>query len=198
MRKDYKLFLKKQEKTHIRAIEGAFKFIDNAEDKKRREERRRREERERLEEAKKNAQVKPPEKVEEKIAVLEEIMLIQRLLRGRKEQNKMYEGKIKRAELIKELRSVEYWKSAGANEKEKDMYDAYLDKLTNGLIDAFQGQQISQTLDYLSKEMIRIRQEQKISAIVSQAENERRKREAEEMGRRQAEEIIRDKQVNNC
>jgi hypothetical protein len=195
LRKDYKLFLKKQEKTHIRAIEGAFKSIDNAEDKKRREDLRRREERERLEEAKKNAQVKPPEKVDDKIAVLEEIMLIQRLLRGRKEQNKMYEGKIKRAELIKELRSVEYWKSAGATEKEKDMYDAYLDKLTNGLIDAFQGQQISQTLDYLSKEMIRIRQEQKIALIVNQAENERRKREAEEMGRRQAEEIIRDKQV---
>ena len=107
----------------------------------------------------------------------------------------MYEGKIKRAELIKELRSVEYWKSAGISEKENEIYDAYLDKLTNGLIDAIQGQQISQSLDYLSKEMIRIRQEQKITLIVNQAENERRKREAEEMGRRQAEEIVRDKQV---
>ena len=45
IRKDYKLLLKKQEKTHIRAIEGAFKSIDNAEDKKKREERRKREER---------------------------------------------------------------------------------------------------------------------------------------------------------
>jgi hypothetical protein len=196
LRKDYKLFLRKQEKTHIKAIEGAFKSIDNAEDKKKREERRRREEREKQEEDKKNAQVKPPEVPPEKISVLEDIMLIQRLLRGRKEQNKMYEGKIKRAELIKELRSVEYWKSAGATEKEKDMYDAYLDKMTNGLIDAIQGQQISQTLDFLSKEMIRIRQEQKIQMIVNQAENERRKREAEEMGRRQAEEILRDRQVN--
>ena len=195
IRKDYKLLLKKQEKTHIRALEGAFKSIDNAEEKKKREERRKREERERLEELKKNSQVKPPDKPEEKIPILEDIMLIQKLLRGRKEQNKMYEGKIKRAELIKELRSVEYWKSAGHSEKEKDIIDNYLDKLTNGLIDAIQGQQISQSLDYLSKEMIRIRQEQKISLIVNQAENERRKREAEEMGRRQAEEIIRDKQV---
>lgn len=127
--------------------------------------------------------------------ILEDIMMIQRLFRGRKEQNRMYEGKIKRAELIKELRSADYWKSAGTTEEEKDKIDAYLDKLTNGLIDAIQGQQISQSLDFLSKEMIRIRQEQKIAMIVNQAENERRRREAEEMGRRQAEEIIRDKQV---
>lgn len=42
--------------------------------------------------------------------------------------------------------------------------------------------------------MVRIKVEQKINAIVMMAENERRKREAEEMGRRQAENILRDRQ----
>jgi hypothetical protein len=47
----------------------------------------------------------------------------------------------------------------------------------------------------LSKEMKRIKEEQKISIIVNHAENERRKREAEEMGRRQAENIQRKREV---
>lgn len=44
--------------------------------------------------------------------------------------------------------------------------------------------------------MIRIKEEQKISLIVNQAENERRKREAEEIGRRQGEEIQRKREVD--
>jgi len=45
--------------------------------------------------------------------------------------------------------------------------------------------------------MVRIKEEQKISLIVNQAENERRKREAEEIGRRQAENIQRKREVIN-
>ena len=37
------------------------------------------------------------------VNIVEEIILLQRLLKGRKEQNLMYQGKFKRAELIKEL-----------------------------------------------------------------------------------------------
>jgi len=44
--------------------------------------------------------------------------------------------------------------------------------------------------------MIRIKEEQKISLIVNKAEDERRKREAEEIGRRQAETIQRKREVN--
>ena len=74
------------------------------------------------------------------------------------------------------------------------LIDNYKEKLTNGVVDAIQGDNIAKTLDYLSKEMVRIKEEQKINAIVNMAENERRKRQAEEMGRRQAENILRDRQ----
>jgi len=38
------------------------------------------------------------------------IILLQRLLRGRAEQNMMFEGKEKRLDLISELRATEEWK----------------------------------------------------------------------------------------
>ena len=38
------------------------------------------------------------------------IILLQRLLRGRAEQNKMFEGKEKRLDLIQELRATEEWR----------------------------------------------------------------------------------------
>ena len=38
------------------------------------------------------------------------IILLQRLLRGRAEQNMMFEGKEKRLDLIAELRATEEWK----------------------------------------------------------------------------------------
>jgi len=63
--------------------------------------------------------------------------------------------------------------------------------LINNFIDGIQGKVIAKTLDNLSKEIIRWKQEKKIAAMVKIAERERRIREAEESGRRQAEEIIR-------
>ena len=134
------------------------------------------------------------EKKADEVNYIEEIMLIQRLLKGRKEQNLMYQGKLKRAELIKELRDADYYKSiSNNNEEEINKNDNYLDKLTNGLIDAIQGHTVSQNLDYLSKEMKRANQEKLINTIVNKAEDERRKREAEEMGKRQAENLTRSK-----
>lgn len=38
------------------------------------------------------------------------VILLQRLLRGRAEQNMMFEGKEKRLDLIAELRATEEWK----------------------------------------------------------------------------------------
>jgi len=57
--------------------------------------------------------------------------------------------------------------------------------------DGIKGKIISKSLDNLSKEIIRWKQEKKIAAMVKIAERERRLREAEESGRRQAEEILR-------
>lgn len=131
----------------------------------------------------------------EKNLILEDVLLFQRLLRGRKEQIEMQEGRKKRAELIKELKQADEWKSSVATAEEQKLIQNYKEKLTDGVADAIQGDNVSKTLDYLSKELVRIREEQKINAIVMMAENEReRKREAEEMGRRQAENILRDRQ----
>jgi len=194
LEKKYNNSLQKREKVHLSAIEDAFKSIQKQEFNKIEEEKRLRElemEKQKLQ-AEKN---KPQEKIIPDIPILEDILLFQRLLRGRKEQSLMHRGKYDRAELIKELRAADLWRQAGeGNDEDNKLIDNYIEKLTNGVIDAIQGQTISQSLDFLSKQMIRIKEEQKINAIVMLAENERRKREAEEMGRRQAETILRNRQ----
>ena len=60
--------------------------------------------------------------------------------------------------------------------------------------EAVQSSIISKTMDSLSKELVRMKQERRIDAMVRLAENERRKREAEESGRRQAEQVLRKRQ----
>jgi hypothetical protein len=136
---------------------------------------------------------KAVERKVDEVDFIEEIILIQRLLKGRKEQNLMYQGKIKRAELIKELRDADYFKEIAGSTDEDNVKESenYLDKLTNGLIDSIQGSVISQSLDFLAKEKKRIQQEKLVNVIINKAEDERRKREADEMGRRQAEGLIR-------
>mmetsp|Transcript_35958 Transcript_35958/g.47315 ORF Transcript_35958/g.47315 Transcript_35958/m.47315 type:complete len:186 (+) Transcript_35958:1362-1919(+) len=64
----------------------------------------------------------------------------------------------------------------------------------DGVAEAVQAQVISKTMDTLSKELVRLKQERRIDAMVRLAENERRKREAEESGKRQAEQVLRDRQ----
>lgn len=59
------------------------------------------------------------------------------------------------------------------------------------LTESLQGAIIAETMDQLSKELVRLKQERRIAAMVKIAERERRRREAEESGRRQAEEVIR-------
>jgi len=193
MEKQYNNSLSKLEKVHIKAIKDAFSSIQKQESKKKEEEdlkKKKYEEENRI----KSDQNKKVEEPVEKNLILEDVLLFQRLLRGRKEQIEMQEGRKKRAELIKELKQADEWKSSAATEEEQKLIDNYKEKLTNGVVDAIQGDNISKTLDYLSKELVRIKEEQKINAIVMMAENERRKREAEEMGRRQAENILRDRQ----
>ena len=193
MEKKYNNSLSKLEKVQLKAIGDAFGSIQKQEKKKIEDEllrKKKMEEEERIR-AEKN---KPPEPIPEKNLILEDCLLFQRLLRGRKEQLLMQEGKKNRFELIKELKRADEWKNAGGTEEEQKLIDNYKEKLTNGVVDAIQGDNIAKTLDYLSKEMVRIKEEQKINAIVNMAENERRKRQAEEMGRRQAENILRDRQ----
>lgn len=112
------------------------------------------------------------------------IILIQRLLRGRAEQNRMFEGKEKRLDLIQELRATEEWRQSSETQEEHMLIDNYQERIMDGVAEALQSSIIAQTLDSLSKELVRLKQERKIDAMVRLAENDRRKREAEESGRR--------------
>ena len=74
------------------------------------------------------------------------------------------------------------------------LIDNYQERIMDGVAEAVQASVISKTMDTLSKELVRLKQERRIDAMVRLAENERRKREAEESGKRQAEQVQRDRQ----
>jgi len=122
------------------------------------------------------------------------IILLQRLLRGRAKQNMMFEGKEKRLDLISELRATEEWKAASNLEEERTLIEAYQERVLDGVSEALQSDVISRTMDNLSKELVRLKQERRIAGMVRLAEDVRRKREAEESGRRQAEQILRERE----
>lgn len=75
--------------------------------------------------------------------------------------------------------------------EERDLIHNYQERVIDGVTEAFQSAIISKTMDNLSKELVRLKQERRIAAMVELAENERRQREAQESGRRQAEQILR-------
>jgi Cilia- and flagella-associated protein 91 len=127
-------------------------------------------------------------------AIYVNIILLQRLLRGRSIQNIMFKGKEKRLDLIGEVRRCGEMIELTEEQKEKEILEAYRERIVDGLAEALQGEFVSDTLDALSKELVRLKQERKISAIVKFAERERRKKECEEAGRRQAEEILRNRE----
>mmetsp|Transcript_21620 Transcript_21620/g.3547 ORF Transcript_21620/g.3547 Transcript_21620/m.3547 type:complete len:106 (-) Transcript_21620:345-662(-) len=77
------------------------------------------------------------------------------------------------------------------DQKTYELVKAYQERLMDGLTEAVQGEYVAQALDTLAKELVRLKEEQKIAAIVTLAERKRREKECEESGRRQAEEILR-------
>lgn len=64
------------------------------------------------------------------------IILLQRLLRGRAEQNMMFEGKEKRLDLIAELRATEEWKRHSGTEEEHMLIDNYQERIMDGVAEA--------------------------------------------------------------
>lgn len=60
-------------------------------------------------------------------------------------------------------------------------------------LDTLQGELVSSAFDFVSKELVRCEQERVVSALVAAATLDRRHREAEESGRRQAEAVLRAK-----
>ncbi len=106
----------------------------------------------------------------------------------------MFEGKEKRLDLIAELRATEEWKAASGGEEEAALIEGYQERILDGVAESMQADVISKTMDYLSKELVRFKQERRIAAMVRLAEDVRRRREAEESGRRQAENILRQRE----
>lgn len=124
-------------------------------------------------------------------------LLLQKLLRGRAVQNMMYEGKERRLELIRELREVERQeeeKEALAAADARAAADEHLEAAQNALMDAAQGEVASATVDFMAKELTRMRTKARVEGVAVGAALERRTREAEESGRRQAEEAVRARQ----
>ncbi|XP_068184865.1 cilia- and flagella-associated protein 91 [Antennarius striatus] len=137
----------------------------------------------------------PPEGDEEKELA---VIYLQKLLRGRRVQYEMLMGKENHLDLIQELRSdhalqreEQVLKKA---EKELVMnLKQDRDKLRHetSLQEASWAELVAEELenlfDTLSKELIRLQEEQRIHAFTLLAERDRRLREAEESGRRQVE-----------
>eukprot|EP00937_MAST-01D_sp_MAST-1D-sp2_P002485 g2485.t1 len=122
------------------------------------------------------------------------LSLVSRLLRGRAAQNRMFEGKERRAALIRELREsaeAQPPPEVAAREAEAHERAARGIAVLDGVMDTAQGEVVSSTLDMLAKELVRKREQERISAMAGKARDERRTREAEEGGRRQAEDAVR-------
>lgn len=131
-----------------------------------------------------------PEEEEQEAAVL----LLQRIIRGRAYQNKMFEGKEKRLDLINELRAAERFAETATTGEERRLMEQLREKAFDGVLESIQGQVASQTLDQLSKELLRFQEEKRIFVMVKLAERDRRLRQAQESGRRQAEERLRERE----
>lgn len=204
VRQNFARLLQRKDKDHQKALENAQKYIELVNEKLRIDERENEKEKDIMDQVK----IRPPtpkygDARERDLTVAEiqardrkkrAIILLQRLLRGRAEQNKMFEGKEKRLDLIAELRATEEWRASSETQEEHMLIDNYQERIMDGVAEAMQSSIIATTLDNLSKELVRLKQERKVDALVRLAENERRKREAEESGRRQAETVLRNRQ----
>lgn len=130
------------------------------------------------------------------------IVLLQRLIRGRAVQNNVFNGKERRLELIAEIRSthilqeskdvpIEDIVTARAHtikemqQKKESEGNARAD--LEAVKSELRGKAVGDTLSFLSKELVRLQEQRRISAMVALAERQRRMREAEESGRREEE-----------
>lgn len=120
--------------------------------------------------------------------------LLQKLLRGRALQNIMFDGKEKRLALIEELLIVANITKID-EEQEKEVLEFYANQAgEKAKVGAFKGMAVSKTADFLAKELLRVAEEKKVREFVKTAKEERRRREAIEAGRRQAERKIKDRE----
>merc|ERR1711981_429467 len=93
-----------------------------------------------------------------------------------------------------ELRAAELWNAASSTDGEKKAVAALKERALEAGLESVVGSVVSQTLDQLSKELLRFQEERRIWAMVKLAERDRQLRQAQESGRRQAEERLRERE----
>ena len=111
----------------------------------------------------------------------------------------MFEGKEKRLDLIAELRITVEQQRASKFDEEKNIqanFQNYQERVLDGMAEGMQAEVIADTISNLAHELVRFKQERRIAAMVHMAEQDRRRREAEESGRRQAEMILATREDN--
>ncbi len=136
------------------------------------------------------------------------IIFLQRLIRGRAIQNQMFEGRARRLELIKELKKHENFvdiedvidkrvnisELEEKNKKKKEeknlqqLAEEHRQRMIDSAMDEILGSIVGQGIDFLSKELVRLGEQDRINAIVLRAEELRREREEKETQTRKKEE----------
>ncbi|XP_053623197.1 cilia- and flagella-associated protein 91-like [Plodia interpunctella] len=126
-------------------------------------------------------------------------LVLQRILRGRAVQVLMYEGRTRAAELTEELKTThglqkEDRARIAREETKAREYSAMrteaeqTDAAITALVDELCGGAVSAALDFLEKELRRLKEERRQHAFILIALREKQMREAAEAGRRQKEE----------
>lgn len=109
--------------------------------------------------------------------------LLQNLIRGRAVQLQMYTGKQRRLQLINEVRARHVIRDLEKPEVgDDDLFSRISDEKSIRFESAVQAEYVGKTLDFLTKELTRLREEKRIAAMVKLAERTRRIREAKESG----------------
>ncbi|KAG5322446.1 CFA91 protein, partial [Pseudoatta argentina] len=125
----------------------------------------------------------------------ESATFIQKLVKGRAAiQCLMYKGHDRCRELIEELQSTQVFEHEDYDEKthminlrQLQEHQSMQENCLCEILDSLEGKTICGTLDFLSKELVRLEDERRAHAFALLAERERCMREAVEAGRRQAE-----------
>ncbi|OHT01988.1 hypothetical protein TRFO_31003 [Tritrichomonas foetus] len=116
------------------------------------------------------------------------IILLQRLLRGRALQSEMFRSLENQRQLIRELRTVEALREVeekAETEEEKEAAEAARKHMQEAA--TVEGRVAGEMLAFLNHQLQRRLEERRIDAMMKLAERERRRREAEESGRREEE-----------
>jgi len=127
------------------------------------------------------------------------VIYLQKILRGKAVQNMMYDGKQEKIVLIKEVASThalqivdqadtKLFKQRVMGMQRQRHLTKQADELVDEALQSLEGEAVSDMLDFLSKELVRLQEERRVHAFSMLAERQRRMREAEESGLRQVEE----------